>query len=53
LQGFFAGICGIISGVAVLIAFQNNEVKTIIDTLHKRFWGIKTVSTDSDIQPFI
>lgn len=49
LQGFLSGLLGIIFGIFVLVGFQNPEIKTIITTFRKRFWGIKTITTDSDI----
>ncbi|PIQ92366.1 MAG: hypothetical protein COV70_00750 [Parcubacteria group bacterium CG11_big_fil_rev_8_21_14_0_20_39_22] len=47
LQGFCSGIVGIFSGVIILIALSNKEIKEVIRTLHKKFWKVKVVGPDS------
>ena len=43
LQGFFAGIIGILVAVIILYALKNEEVKEITKTLQGKIWKVKTV----------
>ncbi len=42
-QGFFSGIIGIISGVIILHLLGSKELEETGQTLHKKFWRVKTV----------
>jgi putative peptidoglycan lipid II flippase len=42
MQGFLAGIVGIIIGVLVLLILRNKEIIEIWDTLHRKFWRTNT-----------
>jgi putative peptidoglycan lipid II flippase len=41
LQGFFAGILGIIVGIITLKILGNKEIEEIWQTLHKKIWKVK------------
>jgi hypothetical protein len=43
MQGFCAGIVGIIVGVIVLVLLKNKEIREVWDTLHRKFWKAKVV----------
>ncbi len=43
LQGFFAGITGIVAGVLVLILLKNKELKEVWAALHHKIWKAKVV----------
>lgn len=38
LQGFCAGIIGLVVGVIVLILLKNNELQEVWTTLHRKIW---------------
>lgn len=46
LQGFFAGICGILVCVIVLWGLKNEEVMEISKTLHHKIWGVKAIAPE-------
>ncbi len=46
MQGFCAGILGIIVGVLVLKILKSAELDEAWNTLHKKFWKTKTVVPD-------
>lgn len=48
LQGFFAGITGIIVGIVVLILLKNREIKEVWSTLHHKIWKAKVVVPDQE-----
>jgi hypothetical protein len=48
LQGFFAGIVGIIIGTIVLILLKNNEIKEVWSTLHNKFWKSNVIVPDQE-----
>ncbi len=41
LQGFLAGILGILAGILILFLFKNEELKQIIKVLKTKFWKVK------------
>ena len=43
LQGFCAGIVGIISGIIVLVLLKNKEIKEVWATLHHKIWKAKII----------
>ena len=43
LQGFLAGITGIIAGIIVLILLKNKELKEVWAALHHKIWKAKVV----------
>jgi peptidoglycan biosynthesis protein MviN/MurJ (putative lipid II flippase) len=49
LQGFFAGIVGIIVGILVLIILRNKEIKEVWLTLHHKFWKSNVVVPDQEV----
>ncbi len=48
LQGFFAGIVGIIVGILVLVVLKNKEIKEVWSTLHHKFWKSSVVVPDQE-----
>ena len=48
LQGFCAGIVGIIAGICVLILLKNEELKEVWTTLHRKIWKAKVVVPDQE-----
>ncbi len=48
LQGFCAGIVGIIGGVLILHLLKNKELAEVRDTLHHKIWGVKVVVPDQE-----
>jgi peptidoglycan biosynthesis protein MviN/MurJ (putative lipid II flippase) len=48
LQGFCAGIVGIISAIIVLILLKNREIYEVRDTLHRKIWKAKVVVPDQE-----
>jgi putative peptidoglycan lipid II flippase len=43
LQGFCAGIVGIIAGVVVLILLKNQELQEVWQALHEKIWRAKAI----------
>ena len=43
LQGFAAGITGILAGIIVLYAIRNEEIEQVRKTLHSKIWKAKIV----------
>ncbi len=48
LQGFSAGIVGIICGVIMLMLLKNKELEEVKTVLHHRFWKSKVVVPDQE-----
>ncbi|HEY4504088.1 MAG TPA: lipid II flippase MurJ [Candidatus Paceibacterota bacterium] len=48
LQGFCAGIVGIIVGIIVLIILKNREIREVWATLHHKIWQAKIVVPDQE-----
>lgn len=48
LQGFCAGITGIIVGILMLIILGNKEIKEVWETLHRKIWRAKVVVPDQE-----
>ncbi len=48
LQGFCAGIVGIIVGIIVLIMLKNKEIQEVWQTLHHKFWKSNIVVPDQE-----
>lgn len=46
LQGFCAGVVGIIIGTLVLVALKNDEIKEVWATLHRKIWKAKVVPAE-------
>jgi peptidoglycan biosynthesis protein MviN/MurJ (putative lipid II flippase) len=46
MQGFLAGIMGIIAGVAILILLKNHELQEIWITLHHKIWKAKPIPAE-------
>jgi len=49
LQGFCAGILGIIVGVILLFLLKSRELGEIWSSIHTRFWKTKVIATDPEI----
>ncbi len=49
LQGFCAGIVGIVVGIFVLILLKNREIKEIWQTLHHKIWKSDIVVPDQEV----
>jgi len=43
LQGFCAGVIGIIAGIFILIILKNEEIKEVWSVLHKKIWKTKVL----------
>ena len=50
LQGFFAGILGIISAVLVLYLLGSRELSEVWSTLHKKIWKANIVGPDASME---
>lgn len=50
LQGFVAGIIGIIIILAILKLLKNDELKDVWKTLHHRIWKAGAVAPDVDVE---
>lgn len=49
-QGAVAGVAGIVAGVAVLLLLRNEEIHTVLDTLHTKFWKkARLVTIEEDL----
>jgi len=48
LQGFCAGMSGVIVGVFLLRILQNAEVKEILRSLHHKFWTARPIASELD-----
>jgi putative peptidoglycan lipid II flippase len=48
MQGFCAGIVGIIAGVVILFLLKNKELKEVWLTLHRKIWKAKVVVPDQE-----
>lgn len=48
LQGFCAGIVGIITGIVILILLKNREIVEVWRTLHHKFWKSEVVVPDQE-----
>jgi len=48
LQGFIAGIIGIISGIMVLVVIKNHEILVVWKILHHRIWKAKVITTGQE-----
>ncbi len=46
LQGFIAGIFGLVVFYLVLKSLENKELEEVIQTLHKKFWKAKPIAPD-------
>lgn len=46
LQGFFAGITGIVGGIFLLHLLDNRELEEIKLSLHRKFWKAKPIATE-------
>ncbi|MEX2010488.1 MAG: murein biosynthesis integral membrane protein MurJ [Parcubacteria group bacterium] len=49
LQGFMAGMLGIMAGVLVLLLLKNKELEVVWESIHARFWKAKVIATDPEI----
>ncbi len=49
LQGFFAGLVGILVLIIVLILLKNREIKEVWSTLHHKFWKSNVVVPDQEV----
>jgi putative peptidoglycan lipid II flippase len=48
LQGFCAGMLGVIGGIALLSLLGSRELKEITALLHTKFWTSKPIGTEGD-----
>jgi putative peptidoglycan lipid II flippase len=48
LQGLFAGIAGIITGVLMLVLLRNREIGEVWKSLHSKFWQADTVAVEQE-----
>jgi putative peptidoglycan lipid II flippase len=48
LQGFFAGVLGIIAGILVLLVLRNQEIKEVWKTLHAKVWKAKVIAPEQN-----
>jgi putative peptidoglycan lipid II flippase len=49
LQGFLAGILGIIAGIIVLILMKSKELAEAAAAIHSKFWKAKVIASDPEI----
>ncbi len=49
LQGFMAGVLGIMAGVLVLFLLKSRELAEAVSAIHSKFWKTKIIATDSEI----
>lgn len=49
LQGFCAGILGILAGVVVLFLLKSREFGEFWSAIHTKFWKAKVIATDPEI----
>ncbi len=49
LQGFFAGVTGILSAVAVLYLLKSTELKEVWTTLHHKIWKATVIAPDPEL----
>ena len=49
LQGFLSGLCGVTSGIIVLILLKNEELLEVWKTLHHKIWRAKVVGPDATL----
>ncbi len=49
LQGFFAGILGIVAGIVVLLLLKSKELEEAAAAIHSKFWKTKIIATDPEI----
>ncbi len=49
LQGFFAGVTGILSAVAVLYLLKSTELKEVWTTLHHKIWKATVIVPDPEL----
>ena len=48
IQGFFAGIVGICSGIFLLYVMENRELEEIRVSLHHKFWRSKPIAAEQE-----
>ena len=48
LQGFIAGIIGILAGILVLYLLGSQELKDLIKTFHTKFWRAKVIAPSQE-----
>ncbi len=48
LQGFISGIIGIIVAIIVLYLLQNEELKSLLETLKTKFWRAKIIASSQE-----
>ena len=49
LQGFLAGLCGLLALVLSLVLLRNREIREMWQALHQRIWKSKVVIPDPEI----
>jgi len=49
LQGFCAGIVGIVVGILVLLMLKNKEIQEVWETLHHKIWKSQVVVPDQEV----
>jgi putative peptidoglycan lipid II flippase len=49
LQGFSAGLMGIIAGICILILLRNKEIDEVSSSIRSKFWKTKAIVTDKEI----
>ncbi|OGZ19476.1 MAG: hypothetical protein A2494_01750 [Candidatus Lloydbacteria bacterium RIFOXYC12_FULL_46_25] len=47
-QGFFAGMIGIVGGIFLLRLMENQELREIQMSLHRKFWKSKPIATEPE-----
>lgn len=48
LQGFLSGVLGIITGIGVLYALKNPEIKEIASSLRQKFWRTPAIAPEPE-----
>jgi putative peptidoglycan lipid II flippase len=49
LQGFLAGVVGIVAGIIVLLLLKNKELEEAMGAIHSKFWRAKVIAIDPEV----
>jgi len=47
MQGFLAGLCGIVAWICILALLKSKELADVWDTFHKKIWKARIVAPDT------
>lgn len=49
MQGFLAGLCGIVAWICILALLKSKELADVWDTFHKKIWKARIVAPDTTV----